>query len=308
MAEDTADLEHALIAAHTLAFVVQLGSVALVVLVVERVEGRDERLGRGAALNGLQDGCLDLHVAVVLHVAAEGGDDGGALAEGLAHVLVHDEVDVTLAIASLLIGEAVELLGQRADRLGEQLGGTRSDGELAALGARHLAGRLDDIAEVELLQNLPGLLLHIVHAAEELDVGGRIAHDDEHDLALTTLGHDATADGDGLGGDLLVGEMLVTVEQVGGVIGHGRTLRVGILAGGVQGGAVGEATGALVVQDVGGLGGFEVLGHLGDSSRGAGPWPGCSSTRQSLIKRTAKGLQTKTAPWRHAASRSGVAR
>ena len=53
VAEDTADLEHALIAAHEQALEVQLGGDAQVVLLVERVEVRDERLGRGATLNGL---------------------------------------------------------------------------------------------------------------------------------------------------------------------------------------------------------------------------------------------------------------
>ena len=53
VAEDATDLEHALIAAHEQALEVQLGGDAQVVLLVERVEVRDERLGRGATLNGL---------------------------------------------------------------------------------------------------------------------------------------------------------------------------------------------------------------------------------------------------------------
>ena len=272
VAEDAADLEHALIAAHQQALEVQLGGDAQVVLLVERIEVRDERLGRGAALDGLQDGGLDLHVAVVLHVAAEGGDDGGALAERLAHVLVHNEVDIALAVAGLLVGEAVELLGQRTDGLGEQLELARGNGELAALGAGDHAGGLDDVAQVELLERGPRLLLHVVHAAEELDVGGGVAQDQEHDLALTALGDHAAAHGDGLARGLLVGQALVAHEQVGGVIGYARVLRIGVLAGLVERGAVDKTTGALVVQGVGGLGDLEVLGHLCDSSRNAGPW------------------------------------
>ena len=266
VAEDAADLEHALVAAHEQALEVQLGGNTQVVLLVERVEVRDERLGGGAALDGLQDGGLDLHVAVVLHVATERGDDGGALAEGLAHTLVHDEVDITLAIPGFLVGETVELLGQRTHGLGEQLRRARGDGELAALGAGHLAGRLDDIAEVELLQHLPGLLLHIVHAAEKLDIGGGVAHDDEHDLALAALGDHAAANGDDLGSKLLIGKPLVALEQIGRVVGHAGVLGIGVLAGGVQGGAVGETAGSLVIQRVDGLGGNEVLGHANSSS------------------------------------------
>ena len=246
--EDAADLEDALVAAHQQALEVQLGGNTQVVLLVERVEVGDERLGGGAALDGLQDGGLDLHVAVILHVAAERGDDRGALAEGLANVLVHDKVDIALTITGLLVGEAVELLGQRANGLGKQFGGTGSNGELAALGADHNAGRLDDIAQVELLQDLPGSFLDIVHAAEQLDVRGGVAKDQEHDLALAALGDDTAAHGDGLGAGFLVRQAGIALKQVGGMVGDVGMLGIGILAGGVQRSAISEAAGALIVQ------------------------------------------------------------
>ena len=72
------------------------------------------------------------------------------LREGLADVIVHDEVDVTLTIAGLLVREAMELLGQRADGLGEQAHRLGRKRKLTATGADHVAGSLDDIAEVEL--------------------------------------------------------------------------------------------------------------------------------------------------------------
>ena len=226
----------------------QLGGDAQVVLLIERVKVGDERLSGGAALNGLQDGSLDLHVAVILHVAAEGGDDRGALAEGLANVLVHDKVDIALTITGLLVGEAVKLLGKRANRLGKQFGRTGGNGELAALGADHNAGRLDDIAQVELLQDLPGSFLDIVHAAEQLDVSGGVAKDQEHDLALAALGDDTAAHGDGLGALFLVCQAGIALKQVGGMVGDVGMLGIGILTGGVQRGAIGEAAGALVIQ------------------------------------------------------------
>ena len=55
VAEDAANLEHALKAADDAALEMQLGSNAQIALLVERVEVRDERLSRGAALDSLQD-------------------------------------------------------------------------------------------------------------------------------------------------------------------------------------------------------------------------------------------------------------
>ena len=248
VAEDAADLEHALIAAHEQALQVQLGGDAQVALLVERVEVRDERLRGGAALDGLQDGRLHLHVAVVLHVTAESADDRRALAEGLAHVVVHDEVHVALAVTGLLVGEAVELLGQRAHCLGEQRQALRGDGELAALGAHDHTRHVDDIAQVQVLQQSPVLLAHLVDAAEELNLGGGVAHHHEGDLALAALGHDAATDAHhviGVFACLEVGILGLDVDDMRRNLGM---LRIRIAAGLHDGSALGQAMGALVIQ------------------------------------------------------------
>ena len=77
VAENAADLEHALEAANQAALQMQLSSNAQVAFLVKRVEVRDERLGRSAALNGLQNRRFNFHVAVRFHVTTERGKDGG---------------------------------------------------------------------------------------------------------------------------------------------------------------------------------------------------------------------------------------
>ena len=114
VAELAADLEHLLEAAHDEALQVQLGGDAQVEVLVERVVVRDEGPRVRAAEDGMQDGRLHLVVAVILHVAADGGHDLEALLERAFHLGVHDEVHVALAVTGLLVGQAVELLGQGA--------------------------------------------------------------------------------------------------------------------------------------------------------------------------------------------------
>ena len=74
---------------------------------------RNEWLCVCAAKNLLKNGGLNLHVAVRLHKLADDGDNLGALAEYVADLGVHDEVNVALAITDLAVGESVELLWQR---------------------------------------------------------------------------------------------------------------------------------------------------------------------------------------------------
>ncbi len=165
----------------------------------------NERLGSSAALDGLQDGGLDLHVAVGLHKATEGGENLRTLTEGLANVVVGDQVNIALAIAGLLVGKTVELLGQRTNGLGKQGRALRGNGKLAALGAHDHAGHAQDAPRSRALSVFQGSLVHVVDAAEQLNLGSRIAHDDEHDLALTALGDHTAGDLHDILGVLTIG-------------------------------------------------------------------------------------------------------
>ena len=120
VAEAAVHLEDALEAAHEQALEVELGRNAQVDLGVEGVEVRGEGLGRGTAHDGVQHGGLDLEVALVLAEAAQSRGDLEALGEGVFDLGVHDEVDVALAVAGLLVCQAVELLRQGAQGLGQQ--------------------------------------------------------------------------------------------------------------------------------------------------------------------------------------------
>jgi len=142
----------------------------------------------------------------------------------------------------------VELLGQRAHCLGEQRQALRGDGELAALGAHDHARHVDDIAQVQVLQQSPVLLAHLVDAAEELNLGGGVAHHHEGDLALAALGHDAATDAHhviGVFACLEVGILGLDVDDMRRNLGM---LRIRIAAGLHDGSALGQAMGALVIQ------------------------------------------------------------
>src|SRR5207302_10044060 len=101
-----------------------------------------------------------------------------------ARLLVHQQVEVALAVAELDVGEAVESVRERPADLGEQ--GQLVDGErrLAAARAGGRAGGAHDVAEVEVeLAGLRGL-------AEELDPPGTVDEVEEDELAHGPPSHD----------------------------------------------------------------------------------------------------------------------
>ena len=155
----------------------------------------------------------------------------------------------------------MELLGQRTNSLGKQGCALRGNGELAALGAHDHAGHAQDITQVESLERIPGSLVHVVDAAEQLNLGSRVAYDDEHDLALAALGDHTAGDLHNVLGVLAVGEIGVLGLDVGDVVLELGVLGIGVLARLEQGGALGQAGGALVIERRCLIGGVLVLCH-----------------------------------------------
>ncbi len=131
VAEHPADLEHAVHAADDQPLEVQLEGDPQVQRHVQDVVVGDERAGVGTARVDVQHRRLDLDVAASVERAPEAGDDLVAHLEGAPGVGVDGEVDVTLAEPGVRIGEAVPLVGQRAERLGEQVDTVGLDRQLA---------------------------------------------------------------------------------------------------------------------------------------------------------------------------------
>ena len=282
VAEDASQLEDAVKAAHDAPLEVQLGGDAHVAVLVERVEVRGEGTRVGAAQGLLQDGGLDLDVALlVLHVATDRRDELGAHAEGVAHLGVHDHVGVALAVAGLAVGQAAPLVGQRTAGLGEHLDARGGDGDLAAARADHVAGGADDVAHVHAADEVPAGLAQDVDAAEELDLAGLVLDHDERDLALVAHGADAAGDAHDVRRVLAGLEALMLGDDVGGIgvdMAVGRVRVDAIVDHGLTPGAT---DGALVVDvDLRRLLGAclnVLLGHvLSPSARSPAPLSSCA--------------------------------
>jgi hypothetical protein len=82
----------------------------------------------------VQHGRFHLQEAVLHHELADAGDRLAARHEALARLLVGHQVDIALAVLDFLVVDAVELVGQRAQALGDQAHLVGVDGELAHLG------------------------------------------------------------------------------------------------------------------------------------------------------------------------------
>ena len=221
VAETPVDLEHALEAADDQALQVQLRRDAQEHLLVQRVVVRDEGLGVGPAGNGVQHGRLDFHEAALGHEVAHGRQRLAARGKARARGLVHDQVDVALAVLQLLVLHAVELVGQRAQAFCQQADRRGVDRQLALAGAEHVALDGDDVAQVPVLEGFVDILAHVLGDVG-LDAAGGILHGGEAGLAHHPFQHHAAGDA---GGNLLAsfqrflgGSAVRLVQLVGAVL------------------------------------------------------------------------------------------
>ena len=213
VAEDTADLIHALNAADDQALEMQLGRDAHIHINVERVVVRDERARRRAAGDGAEHGGLDLHEAEIVEIAAQIRNEAAADLEIALALGVHDEIHIALTVAQLHVRHAMELLRQRAQGLAEQCDLLHVDGDLPRLGLERVAAHADDVADVILAEISKLLLGHGVLAHVELDLPAVVLNVAEDGLAHAALGHDATG---GLQRFTVVGlEIVLDVGRIG---------------------------------------------------------------------------------------------
>ena len=157
VAEVLREFVHALEAAHDQPFQVELVGDAHIERDVEGVVVGDERTGRGAARDRLEDRGLHLEVAVFVEVVAHRADDLRAFLEDFADVRIDDQVDVAHAVAEFGVGEAVVdgAVGvglhdrEDAERFAEHRERGGVDGEGAGLRDEGVTLDADDVADVE---------------------------------------------------------------------------------------------------------------------------------------------------------------
>ncbi len=138
---------------------------------------------------------LHLHEAAAVEVVADELHHLGTDTEGPPRILVHDQVDITLAVAQLLIRNAVKLLRQGPQRLGQQANTLDLDREFSSLGFEQHPLGADDVTDVPLLELgvveplFQGVALH-----EELHPTGHVLDVGEAGFAHHPAAHQAAGD------------------------------------------------------------------------------------------------------------------
>ena len=193
--------------------------------------------------NGLHHGRLDLEEPPRVQELAQGAHQTAPERKDLAHLGVDHEIDVAAPVAGLHVAQAVPLLGERAQGLGQKAEDLDGHGELTRPRAEGLAGHADEVPDVEGAEERK-VVAKLVGPGVELDPPGMVHQLGEARLAVVSLGDDAPGQahrterlqlvlaggGQGLGQrPCPVGHGIASPEGVHPAIAEGLQLRVPLL-------------------------------------------------------------------------------
>ena len=184
IAEVTGNLEHPLVAPDDQPLEVQLRRDAQAELGVQRVGVSEERAGYGPAGLRLQNGGLDLHEVLGLEPVPQDGQGLEADVEDPPALLVGQQVHLALAVPGLRLVQAVPLVRQRPQRLGQDLQARDVDGQLPPAAGDHFAGGTHPVAQVDQRLDRGRVRRKVVSLEHQLNGSAGVFDRDEPELAV----------------------------------------------------------------------------------------------------------------------------
>ena len=259
VAEVAIDLEHPLDTAHYQTLQIQLRCDTQIQIHVEAVVMRNKGSRRRATRHHLHHRCLDFEITALVQKAPDELDHCGANAEHAARVIVHDEVEIALTIARFEIRQAMPLVRQRPQSLGQEAQLVDHDRQLALLGAEHHALGANDVTQVPFLEFVVDTLGQAVAFDEQLYRTAHILEVGKRGLALHALRHHAAGDRDAQWlrfeiGRAGLGEARMQIA--------GQRIATEVIAIGVAAGADVLKFGAALRDECRFSAGYFVIGHL----------------------------------------------
>ena len=235
VAKVAVDLEHPIEPPHDEALQVQLRGDPEEQGDIEGVVPGLEGAGHRAARERLHHRRLDLEEAPLGEEAAHEVHHPGAGAEGLARLLVHDEIEVAPTVPRLPVGEPVELFGKGAERLREQPQIAHAQRQLPGPGAERDPVRADEVSDVPAAEVPVRTVREVVPPQVELKAPRTVLEMGEARLSHHPPGHHPAGDAVAARREGVVVETLALVADVGCGRGRAEVIRVGV-AGFAKGG------------------------------------------------------------------------
>src|SRR5579864_4372117 len=152
----------------------------------------DERLGDRPARNRLHHRSLDFDKTALIQEFPYRLNQFGALEKNVAHLGIHKQIDITLAIAQFDVGQAMPFFGQGKKIFRKESDVLDVDRQLAGPGAKQISADTDVVAQVEQLIELESLFAHGIFLYVNLQALAILLQVGKSRFAHQADGHDSS--------------------------------------------------------------------------------------------------------------------
>ena len=190
ISEVSGDFKNPFITAHEESLQVQFRSDSKVHGHIKGIEVGHERLCIGSAVKRLEYRGFHFQETIVRVPFADSAHHGRSLDEGFADFRIHDEIQVSLAIALFLVSEAMPFFRQRTEGLGEHFEMEDPDGEFSGMGGEDSAFHAQDITDIYQFEKSPFIFRQFISSEINLHITALVAKHAESGLALAAADHE----------------------------------------------------------------------------------------------------------------------
>jgi len=138
---------------------------------------------------------LNLQEALSIQITADTADDFRTHYKGFAHILIHNQIRISLAIPHICVGQSMILLRQNLQTLGKQGYAVSMNGNLSHLCRENNTLHADDITDIHTFEFLVGFFTQIISGHVALNIALQILNVAERGLSHHALGHHTSGNG-----------------------------------------------------------------------------------------------------------------
>ncbi|CDC93316.1 putative uncharacterized protein [Roseburia sp. CAG:380] len=148
-----------------------------------------KRSCRSTACVGHKHRRLNLHEALLIKETSDAADHLGSLNEGVFHVLIHDQIHISLTISGIGIGQSMMLLRKDLQTLGKKNDLLCMNRDFTCLCLKYLTLYAKDITNIVFLKVRIGLLTDLISCNIKLHFPFQILYITEGCFTHHTLKH-----------------------------------------------------------------------------------------------------------------------
>ncbi len=143
--------------------------------------------------DGRQNWCLHLKISSVIQVISDGRNDSRSLDHLFLHIWIHDEIHFSLTVSDVCVHQAMPLVWQRLQCLGNELKALDFQRHFSGFCDKDISFYTDPVSQIKSLEELQLFFSHVVQLHIKLQLSFTVVDIGETCFSLYSLSHESSS-------------------------------------------------------------------------------------------------------------------